>query len=72
MGLRDGGFTIEFDGKKNTVMRSGEVKEYPIGGIAAEYARLRPTKLKEILLTYEKLEAAPTVAAPVTVLLEYG
>lgn len=56
MGMSDGGFTVEFDGKKNTVLRSGIVKEYPIGGMAAEYARLRPTEIKEVILQYDRLE----------------
>lgn len=63
MGMYDGGFTVAFDGKKNTVMRSGEYKEYPIGGMAAEYARLRPTEIRDVLLTYERLNERPDTDA---------
>lgn len=44
------GLSVEFDGKKNVVMIDGFVKEYPIGGMACEYARFRPTDLKEIIM----------------------
>ena len=46
----DIGLNIEFDGKKNIVMESGIIKEYPIGGLICEYARLRPTELKPIIM----------------------
>jgi hypothetical protein len=46
----DVGLRVEFDGVKNVVLM-GEVKEYPIGGMACEYARLQPTELKEVILS---------------------
>lgn len=47
--MADGGLAVEFDGKKYKVME-GTVKEYPIGGMACEYARLHPYELKELIL----------------------
>lgn len=46
----DVGLRVEFDGAKNVVLMGEVVKEYPIGGMACEYARLRATELKEIIL----------------------
>lgn len=46
----DIGLTVDFDGKKNIVMADGIIKEYPIGGMACEYARLHPTEIKPIIL----------------------
>lgn len=49
------GLVVNFDGDKNVVMYQG-LKEYPIGGMIAEYARLHPTDLKEIILSYSRIE----------------
>jgi len=46
----DIGLSVEFDGKKNTVMNDGDIVEYPIGGMACEYARLHPTEVKPLIL----------------------
>lgn len=46
----DIGLNVEFDGKKNTVIEGGIVKEYPIGGMICEYARLHPTELKPLIM----------------------
>ena len=46
------GLVVDYDGKKNVVMYQG-LKEYPIGGMIAEYARLHPTCLKEVILDYQ-------------------
>lgn len=46
----DIGLNVDFDGKKNIVMEGGIIKEYPIGGMACEYARLRPTEIKPLIL----------------------
>lgn len=48
--MKDVGLTVEFDGKKNVVMAGDIVKEYPIGGMICEYARLHPTELKGIIM----------------------
>lgn len=48
--MMDVGLTVEFDGKKNVVMEGEIIKEYPIGGLICEYARLHPTDLKQIIL----------------------
>ena len=48
--MMDVGMTVEFDGKKNVVMEGEIIKEYPIGGLICEYARLHPTDLKQIIL----------------------
>lgn len=50
--MLDRGMTVEFDGKKNTILCQGIVKDYPIGGMICEYARLKPTDLKEIFDSY--------------------
>ena len=49
------GLVVNFDGDKNVIMYQG-LKEYPIGGMIAEYARLHPTDLKEIILSYSRVE----------------
>lgn len=46
------GMTLTYDGKKNTILCSGIVKEYPIGGMICEYARLHPRDLKKIFDSY--------------------
>ena len=46
----DIGLNVDFDGKKNIVMEGGIIKEYPIGGMVCEYARLRPTEIKPLIL----------------------
>ena len=46
----DIGLNVEFDGKKNIVMNDEVIKEYPIGGMICEYARLRPTEIKPLIL----------------------
>jgi hypothetical protein len=38
----DIGLRVEYDGKKNVVLAGEIIKEYPIGGLMCEYARLRP------------------------------
>lgn len=51
------GLTVEFDGKKNVVLADGKVTEYPIGGMACEYARLHPTDIKQFILDMPLYEA---------------
>lgn len=46
----DIGLNVDFDGKRNIVMEGENVKEYPIGGMICEYARLHPTKIKPIIM----------------------
>lgn len=46
----DIGLNVEFDGKKNIVMEGDVIKEYPIGGMICEYARLRPTEIKAFIM----------------------
>jgi hypothetical protein len=46
----DVGLNVDFDGKKNIVMEGEIIKEYPIGGMACEYARLRPTEIKPLIM----------------------
>ena len=46
----DIGLRVEFDGKKNVVFAEERIKEYPIGGLMCEYARLKPTELKNLIL----------------------
>lgn len=48
--MREVGLCVIFDGKKNVIMDEGNVYEYPIGGLACDYARLHPMELKEIIL----------------------
>lgn len=44
------GLNIIFDGKYNVVMGDGDAIEYPIGGVACEYARLHPHELKKYIM----------------------
>lgn len=53
------GLVVDFDGKRNLVMYKG-LKEYPIGGMIAEYARLHPAVLKDIILEYPDLDKEAT------------
>ena len=53
------GLVVDFDGKRNLVMYKG-LKEYPIGGMIAEYARLQPAVLKDVILEYPELDKATT------------
>ena len=46
----DIGLHVEYDGKKNTVIAGEYIKEYPIGGMICEYARLHPKELKSLIL----------------------
>lgn len=46
----DIGLNVDFDGKKNIILEGDVIKEYPIGGMACEYARLHPTKIKPLIL----------------------
>ena len=46
----DIGLNVDFDGKQNIVMEGDIIKEYPIGGMACEDARLRPTEIKPLIL----------------------
>jgi len=48
--MLDIGLQVVFDGVNNIVMEEGVVKEYPIGGLICEYARLKPTEIKPIIL----------------------
>lgn len=52
------GLVVDYDGKRNVVMYHG-LKEYPIGGMAAEYANLHPTEIKDVLLAYENKDKNP-------------
>ena len=46
----DVGLNVVFDGKKNIVMEGDAIKEYPIGGMICEYARLHPTEIKAFIM----------------------
>lgn len=50
MSVNDTGLHVEFDGNKNTVLGDGEVLEFPIGGMACEYARFHPTDVKQYIM----------------------
>lgn len=44
------GMAVEFNGTKNIVLAGEELQEYPIGGMICEYARLKPTELKQMII----------------------
>lgn len=48
------GLVVDFDGKRNIIMYHG-IHEYPIGGMIAEYARLHPSEIKEVIMSYNHL-----------------
>ena len=52
------GLVVDYDGDKNVVMYHG-LKEYPIGGMIAEYTRLHPISLKNVILDYQKINEIP-------------
>ena len=66
--MSDRGMTVECDGKKNTILCQGIVKEYPIGGMICEYARLRPTDLKKIFNSYPDKNSERTTKNMMTAL----
>lgn len=53
------GLIVDFDGKKNVVMYHG-LKEYPIGGMIAEYAKLHPAELKKVILCFDAVDEEPS------------
>ena len=52
-------FLYNADGKY-TLMMDNIVKEYPIGGLVCEYARLHPTEIKDVLMSCINLDKEPT------------
>lgn len=46
----DVGLNVDFDGKKNIVMEGDIINVYPVGGMVCEYARLRPTEIKPLIM----------------------
>lgn len=42
------GLNIAYNGKKNTLLCEGIAKDYEIGEIVCEYARVRPSKLRDV------------------------
>ena len=46
----DVGLNVDFDGKKNIVMMGDIINVYPVGGMVCEYARLRPTEIKPLIM----------------------
>jgi len=65
----DYGLSVTFDGKSYTLMDSELIKEYPIGGLIAEYCCLSPTEIKPVLMQCHGLDNPVTVdnLAPVVV-----
>ena len=55
------GLVVDYDGDRNVVMYHG-LKEYPIGGMIAEYARVHPISLKKIILDYQRVNEIPSHA----------
>lgn len=53
----DFGLSVTFDGKSYTLMVGEHVKEYPIGGLICEFCRLKPTEIKNIILSLSLLES---------------
>lgn len=53
------GLVVDYDGEKNIVMYEG-IKQYPIGGMIAEYAHLQPSSLKKVILNYHNLDNIPS------------
>lgn len=67
----DFGLTVAFDGKKNTLMCLGILKEYQIGGLLCEFFRLHPTKLKDTILSCDGLNKKANSANMVDTLLDF-
>lgn len=59
--MEDYGMTITYDGEKNKILCQGIIKDYPIGGLVCEYARLEPAELKEVLDSYPKRESVRNI-----------
>lgn len=67
----DFGLTVSFDGKSNTLMCLGIVKEYEIGGLICEFCRLQPTKLKNIILECVGLDGSVDTSNMIDTLLDF-
>jgi len=57
---------------KYTLMMDGIVKEYPVGGLMCEYARLHPVDIKDIILSCSNLDKQPTTENIVDFLSEFN
>jgi len=52
----DYGLSVIYNGgKKYTLLMDGIVRDYPIGGLISEYARLHPSQIKDVILNCEHL-----------------
>lgn len=58
LGEIDYGLSVLFDGQHYTILQDGIVKNYPIGGLYCEFARLHPTEIKEVILNCPGVEEA--------------
>ncbi|WP_289647375.1 DUF6076 domain-containing protein [uncultured Dubosiella sp.] len=56
------GLIVDYDGEENSVMYQG-VNQYPIGGMIAEYARLHPTDLKEVIRAFPRIGEETSIEA---------
>lgn len=54
------GLLVDYDGNRNYVMYHG-LTEYPIGGMISEYARMAPSEIKEIILSFPDKEQKPSL-----------
>lgn len=53
------GLMVWYDGKKYRAFFNGTSKEYPIGGLACEYARFKPYTLKDVIMECPAFDKAP-------------
>lgn len=67
----DFGLSVTFDGKVNTLMCLGIVKNYQIGAMLCEYFRLAPTEIKNVILECSGLDAEANATNVADALIEF-
>lgn len=57
----DPGLNLIYDGGRNTVIGNNRVYDYPCGGVIAEYMRLKPAQIKQMIMKCNGLSEDVTV-----------
>lgn len=65
------GVSVAFDGKIYTLMESGHIRDYPVGGLISEYCRLAPTDIKQVILKCSGLNRVANPDTATECLLEF-
>lgn len=57
----DPGLNLIYDGSRNTLLGNNRVYDYPCGGVIAEYMRLKPAQIKQMIMKCNGLSEDVTV-----------